>query len=132
MAELGYTKVVSVKTTATTAYSSLPGSAASFDFGGEMLDDTDFTSTGWRSRVRGLKDYSISLTAFYGSTNAALEIVKDAVISGATLDFRYLPNGTNGFGGQVICETYNLSGDVGGLETVEISMPSFGTALSTL
>ena len=132
MAELGYNKIVGVKTTSGTTYAHIRGSAASFDFGGEMLDDTDFTSTGFRSRVRGLKDYSISITAFYGSTQEAIEIVKDAVISGVTLDFQYLPNGTQGFTGQVIVETYNLSGDVGGLETVEISMPSFGTALTTV
>jgi|TARA_R110000803_G_scaffold210841_1_gene284323 predicted secreted protein len=132
MAEVGYTKVVSVKTTGSTLYVALPGSAASFDFSGEMLDITDFSSTGWRSRVRGLKDYSCSVTNFFGSTVAVMATLRSAILTGVSLDIRYLPDGTKGVQGRVLLESYNMSGDVGGVESLEISLPSDGTALTTL
>ena len=132
MAQVGYQKVVNIKTTASTAYSVMPANAASLNMAGEMLDDTDFTSTGWRSRVRGLKDYSVSATLFWGSTDAAVNTMRDALLSGASLDLQYLPNGTKGFQARVIVESFANSGDVGGLETVEVSLQSQGQALTTV
>ena len=131
MSQAAYNKVVQVKTTGG-SYASLPGNAATLNIGRTLLDDTDFTSTGWISRIAGLKDYTLSVTAIYGSTNTALATLRSALLSGVRLDMKYLPNGTVGFLGRVRVEGYNLSGDVAGLETVEISCPSCGTALSTM
>lgn len=127
-----FNKKVQVKTTASTAYTELPGSNASMTFQGELLDDTTFETSGWRSRVRGLRDYSLSVTAVYGTTHAGLGIVRNALINGTDLDFQYLPDGIKGFQGRVEVETYNLSGDVGGLETVDISLQPRGIALTTV
>jgi predicted secreted protein len=129
---VGYNKVVSVKTTASTAYSAIPASQASLNFGAELLDDTDFTSTGYRSRVAGLRDYSINVSAFYATSNTALSAIRTALIGGTNLDVRYLVNGTAGFQGRVRVESFNNSGDVGGLETVEVTLQSNGTALTTV
>lgn len=127
-----FNKVMSVKTTAATAYTELPGSNASLTFQGELLDDTTFETSGWRSRVRGLRDYNLSVTAVYNSTHAGLAIIRSALLSGVNLNFRYLPDGTRGFGGRVKVESFNLAGDVGGLETVDIGLQPTGTALTTV
>lgn len=133
MAIAGYTKSVKVTpSTSSTTHSAIPASAASFDFGGEMLDDTDFSSTGYRSRLRGLKDYGMSITAFYSGSDTAISNMRSALISGVAIKFQYLPNGTAGFVGEVLVESFNNSGDVGGIETVEISLQSAGTALTTI
>jgi len=132
MSQAGYQKAIQVKTTANTSWDPIPGSAASMSFAGEMLDDTDFTSTGWHSRIRGLKDYSFSVTAFYGTTLRSMTTIRSALLSGASLDIRYLPNGTAGFTGRVKVETLSHSGDVGGLESIDISLQSEGIALTTV
>ena len=134
MSVAGYQKVIQVKATGTSVYTAgiLPGNTASLNFGGDMLDDTDFTSTGWRSRIRGLKDYSIPITLVYDTGSSGANLIRDSLFSGASLDVQYLPNGTKGFTGRVKVESFNLSGDVGGLETVDVSLQSDGTALTTV
>ncbi len=131
MAVASYTKVVSVKTTGSTLYLPLTGTNASLNHAGDVLDDTDFTSTGSRSRILGLRDWSLSVSANYGSTLAALNAIRSAWATRILLDVRYLPNGTNGFEGQIRVESYNLAGDVGGLETVDVSLQATG-ALTTV
>jgi len=132
MSQVGYAKVVQLKTTASTAYIALPANAAGLNLAGEMLDDTDFTSTGWRSRARGLKDYSVSATLLYDSSNTAVSTLRDGLLNGTPLDIQYLPNGTKGFQGRILVESFANSGDVGGLETLEVSLQASGTALSTV
>ena len=135
MSIAAYQKVINVKavaTTSSTAYRALPGNTASLNFGGDMLDDTTFASTGWRSRLRGLKDYSVPVTCVYTSTDAALAIVRAGILAGTAVDFQYLPNGTAGFAGSCQVESYNLTGDVAGFESVDVSLQSAGAALTTV
>jgi predicted secreted protein len=133
LSQVGYQKAVQIKTTAqgSSLYAAIPGNAASMTVGADMLDDTDFTSTGWRSRVVGLRDYSISVTSNYGTTGA-LATIRSAMLNGTKLDMRYLPNGTVGLTGRVLVENFSPSGDVGGLETIDISLQSEGVALTTV
>lgn len=132
MAQVGYQKVIQIKTTGSSTYDVMPANTSSFNLAGEMLDDTDFSSTGWRSRVRGLKDYSFAATLFWGSTDGAVIALRDGLLNGTPLDIQYLPNGTKGFQGRVLVESFANSGDVGGLETVEVSLQGNGTAATTV
>lgn len=128
-----FNKKVQVKTTGSTiGYTTLPGANATLNFAGEMLDDTTFETSGWRSRVRGLRDYSINVSALFTSTHAGLAIIRNALFSGVALDFQYLPDGTNGFQGQGRVESFSMSGDVGGLETVDVTLQPSGVALTTV
>ena len=131
MAVAAYTKTIQLKTTSATAYTAVEANTASFNLGGEMLDVTDFTSTGWTSRIRGLKDYSFNLTLFW-TTNTEVGTIRDALLNGTNLDLQYLVNGTKGYQGRVLVENFNPSGDVGGVETVDVTLQSNGTALSTV
>ncbi len=131
MSQAGYQKTINVKATASTAYTELPATSATLTLAGDVLDDTDMTSTGYRSHLVGLRDWSISCPSNYESTNAGFSAARSAWTNRTKLDVQYLPNGTNGFQGQAYVETFSHSGDVGGLESVDITMVSAG-ALSTL
>ena len=146
MSIAAFQKSVQIKTTTTTESTAfvgggpgstdtgiLPANTATMTFGAELLDDTDFTSTGFRSRIRGLKDYSFTLTALWDATDSALPIVRSALFNDTTLDIRYLPDGVKGFQGQVKVSDMSHSGDVAGLETVDITFQATNqTDLTTL
>ena len=145
MSIAGFQKSIQIKTTVatstafagkgagSTATGILEANTATMTFGAELLDDTDFTSTGFRSRIRGLKDYSFTLTALWDATDAALPIIRSALFNDTTLDIRYLPDGAKGFQGQVKVSDMSHSGDVGGLETVDITLQATNqAALTTL
>lgn len=129
----GYTKKLQLKTTGGSTYHDLPATSSNLNLAGEMLDDTTFNTTAYRSRCRGLLDYSISAPSMYSSTDIAIALARDALLAGSALDVRYLANGVAGYQGRVIVETFSQSGDVGGLETVDISLQATGSvALTTV
>jgi hypothetical protein len=132
MAIPAYKKAIKFKTTGSTTWLSMNANDASFNLGAELLDDTDFTSTGFRSRLPGLKDYSIDATAFWDSTNSAFNTLRNALLNETKLDFQYLPNGVKGFQGQAYIENFAHSGDVGSLETVDVTLQSASPSLTTV
>lgn len=137
MSQAAYQKSVLVGTTTlsstdgTTAFDEVPGNSATLNLAGDVLDDTDFTSTGFRSRVIGLRDWNISVPSWQDGSNTALSTIRSAWFNRTRLTVRYLPDGSKGFHGEVQVESYNLSGDVGSLESVDISLQADG-ALSTV
>lgn len=120
----------------------LPATSPSFELQGETLDDTDLaTNQGYRTRCLGMNDWSISadsnfkpLTGEGVNDNAsgatALKMVRDSKINRTTLYARYLPTGVfndgTGLKGKVVVENFNMSGDVGGLETISINLQANG------
>lgn len=132
MSQPSYQKTISVKTTAasSTSYVALPANSASLTLAGDLLDDTDFTSTGFRSRVVGLRDWNASVTILWDGASTITDVVRDAWLNASRLDIKYLPNGTKGFAGTAYVETFSLSGDVGGLEQVDVTFQP-NSALST-
>ena len=99
--------------------------AFSLDLGRELLDDTDFTSTGLRSRMGGLQDASFSVTrwdsvdvTYVGNINTGTPVVVEVKPAGTTVNMAR---------GWFIAETDNRSGDVGGLETAETSFQLDGS-----
>jgi len=125
MTQVAYHKKVKVSTDQTT-WHDLPATSPSLELNADVLDDTNLgtTATGYRSHVTGLLQWSISCDSIYSNGNTALTMVKDAFINRTDLYAQYLPNGTNGHQGKVSVESFSLSGDVGGLETVSITLQS--------
>jgi len=132
MSQVGYQKVIQVKTTATTAYTALKANTSSLTLGAELLDDTDFTSTGWRSRAQGLRDWNVSATVFWGSTESGVTLLRNAFLNATRLDVQYLPNGTAGYAGTAYVENFTNSGDVGGLETIDVSLQPATASMTTV
>ena len=126
MGQAAYEKVVNINTT------EAPANSASLDAGGDLLDDTTFANNaGYRSRIYGLRDWSISLTLEHEPSNTAFTDLKDAWLNRSTVDVEYLPDGTAGLSGTGVVESFNYSGDVGGKETVEVTIQGDG-ALSSV
>ena len=129
MAQAAYEKQVWVSSD-NVNYIQVKATSVSLNLGSDVLDVTTFASTeGWRSRVLGINDWSMSIEALFTTgSNTGISKIYSALTSRGTLYVRYLPDGTssNGFQGQVRVETFNMSGDVSSLETVSISMQGNG------
>lgn len=134
--QAGYKAKIAVSTDGGTTWLELPATSPSFDLGGDVIDVTELkTNVGYRSRILGLHDYSISADSKYLAGEPGLVAVRDAKLNRTELDFRMLPDGsvlTDGWSGKCVVESYNFSADVGGESTVAISLQGNGnlTALS--
>lgn len=142
MSQAAYQKKVRISADDGATWHDLPATSPSLEIGGDVLDDTDLaTNAGYRSRCYGLHDWSANADSNYKPTTGnapndsasgatALKLCRDAKLNRTGLKFRYLPTGsvTDGTGleGDVLVETYGGSGEVGGLETVSISLQANG------
>ena len=131
MAEAAYKKKVRVSNDVGVTWLEVPTSSPSLTYGAEALDTTDLApgaSVGYRSRLLGLLDWSISCDSFYDPADAALTAIRGAMLSRTDILVQYLPEGTvvGGFQGSVVVETFSLSGEVAALETVAISLQANG------
>ena len=137
MSQAAFAKKVQVSDDNGVTWYPLPGTTASLEIGGDLLDDTTFiNNAGARQRMYGLTDWScsadcnmVALTGNGATDNAsgatALSKVRAAKLGKTGLKFRYLPTGavdSMGLVGDVLVETCSFSGEVGGLETLSISL----------
>jgi len=144
--QAAYIKKLEVSSDLGVTWKKLPATSPSIEIGGDVLDDTEMaTNAGYRSRVHGLSDFSVSADSIFKplvgdgaadatSGAAGLDIIKTAKLSRTSILMRYLPTGvvdSNGLQGTVIVETFSHSGDVGGLETVSISLQCNGALSAT-
>ena len=137
-----YNKKVQISDDEGANWYDIPATSPSLEIGGDILDNTELaTNAGYRTRIYGLHDWSSSadsnFTALTGdaTTDAqsgakALIVIRNAKLNRTRLMYRYLPTGstTDGTGlqGGVVVENYGSSGEVGGLETVSISLQADG------
>jgi len=121
MSQAAYEKTINVDT------NEAPANSASMDMGGEILDDTKFTNVaGYRSRFYGLRDWSMSLTLEHSPSDPAFTALKSAWLNREGVDVEYLPDGTAGFSGVGVVESFNYSGAVADKETVEVTIQGNG------
>lgn len=130
-----YNKKIQISVDSGSTWLELPATTASLEIGGEILDDTTLAEdTGYRKRIYGLLDWSISFDANWRDADTGLVALKDAKLARTTpVLARYLPIGdadpaglAAGFQGTVVIESLGLSGDVAGLETSSISLQGDG------
>lgn len=130
MGKAAYTKKVQVSATGVDgSWKNLPATAPSLEIGGDVLDDTTLMNAGFRSRVLGLHDFSVSADSNWEPANEGLALVQAAKLNRTDLYVQYLPDGVTfalGLKGKCVVESYNMSGDVGDLETVAISLQGNG------
>ena len=133
MGVASYIKEVRVATTLTNpTWMKVPATAPALNSGADALDDTVVGGDGFRSRILGLQDWSVQADSNYEDADPALVAIRDAWLNRSDLYVQYLPFGSaagqvaKGFQGKVVVESFNLSGDVGGLETVGITLQADG------
>lgn len=129
MGQAAYTKKVRVSTDQAT-WHDVPTDSPTLNLGGEVLDDTDLSnsSTGFRSRLLGLHDWSVNCDSNFKTGNTALSTIRSAFLNRTVLYVQYLPDGViaGGFQGKVVVENFNLGGEVAGKETVGITLQANG------
>lgn len=130
MSQAAYQKTINVSDDGGSTYVEAPANSANLNQGGDVLDDTEMSlSHAFRTRLYGLRDWSIDLTLEYApGSGSAFEVLRDAWLNQNVVDVQYLPDGTiaNGFQGTAVVETFNMSGEVGGKETIEVTLQADG------
>lgn len=122
MGQAAYVKKVQVSSDGTTYYD-VPATSSSLNAGGDLLDDTNLANNaGYRSRIYGLNDWSVDITADYDGADQAIQVLRTAKLNKTKVYVKYLPDGSTGFSGQGLVEKFNLSGEVGGKEEVSITI----------
>lgn len=88
------------------------------DFTAEALDSTNFTTTGWRTFLAGLKQWSASVEAFVDDTNSIP--VSDVGSTARIYLYNHISDATIGnllYKGDAICTGIHPSVSVDGIQT---------------
>lgn len=130
MGQAAYQKTINVSDDGGSTNAEAPANTGNLNQGGDVLDDTEMSlSHAFRSRLYGLRDWSVDMTLEYEpGSSTAFQILRDAWLNRNNVFVQYLPDGTiaNGFEGSTVVETFNMSGEVGGKETVEVTLQADG------
>jgi len=114
------------------SWAKVPANTASLDQSGTVLDDSALGfNQGQRSRLIGILEWGISMTVNYdtdGEGATAVSHIRDSWLDRKRLYVQYLPSGKveSGWQGPVVVETFNMTGGVDDLETVDVSLLSNG------
>lgn len=110
-------------------FSDASATSGALSHGGDIIDDTEMaTNAGFRTRLYGLRDHSITLSGIYDPTNTAVADMRAAWLGKTNVDAQYLPDGStpNGFEASYVVESFNISGDISGAETFDITLQGDG------
>ena len=93
---------------------------------GAVIDDSEF-GVDWQQKLQGLKNFKVSLSGSYrpSDTNGQVAI-RSAFINGTELWVQILPDGSNGFKGQVIVTKFAVEPSVDGMSSVSIELEGTG------
>jgi predicted secreted protein len=137
MATAGYNKIVRYSTAEGGTYVTIDDlDDATLSFNGEVLDDTCFSTgaPGYRSRLVGLLDVSLSLSGNY-STAAGQRALFTAWQGRNPLYIQVLPTGSttgNGFQTAFVVESWELGGAVGDKNTFSCSLQGDSTGITAV
>lgn len=98
-------------------------------FNGEIIDVTTLGGNGWRSKLQGLKDWTISVTPLFESGNSGLDILRDAFFTGdGNLYIRYDIDGTssNRVSGIVMIESQEMPSNLSDAQKMPVSLQGNG------
>ena len=106
-------------------------SDASMTINGELLDRTTFDDDGWRRKLAGIKDASISISGFYNPSDTTGQVaLRTAALAGSVIsDFTFLSDknsATSGFKCDALVGSFEVGAEVAGLVSVSISLESDG------
>ena len=103
----------------------------SFSLNGDLLDTTSFDGGAFKTRIHGLREFSVSISGDWAATDAAYGLIKSNFMASATnlLFVRVLFDPaaaglSQGYECQVLCESLEISGSVDGKVEVSFSLSS--------
>ena len=103
----------------------------SFSLNGDLLDTTSFDGGAFKTRIHGLREFSVSISGDWAATDAAYALIKSNFMDSATnlLFVRVLFDpaaavNSQGYECQVLCESLEISGSVDGKVEVSFSLSS--------
>ena len=100
---------------------------ASFSASGETIETTTFESNGWKEKIQGLKEFSMSLSGFYEPTDTNGQVaLRDAYMNGTTVTIDYLVDGTVGFQGSYLVTSMEIGAGTSGEVSVSYELESTG------
>lgn len=131
MSQAAYSKRILVKNSAqSTGFVEAEANTASLEHAGDLLDDTNLANShAYRTRIYGLRDWSVSMTLeLIQGSDKAFTILRNAWLNQESVEIQYLPDGTiaNGFEGTALVESVSMSGEVAGKETVDLTLQADG------
>ena len=89
----------------------------------DLLDETDFADTsGFRKRFQGLQDGTISLSGDYEPADTAQLALISGKAAGTTVSIALLYDGASGDTVTCHVESFDISGEVGGLVEFSCSL----------
>lgn len=99
----------------------------SLDIEADMLESTNFDSSGWRQYVAGLKGWSGSFEGEWKmSDTTGQKALQDALLGGTTVSIKLDVNGTNNYTGTAYISTQGVETPVDDLVTVNFDYQGSG------
>jgi hypothetical protein len=109
----------------------------SMSFNGDILDTTAFDGGAFRTKIHGLRDFGVSVSGDYDSTDAAYALIKANFLDSASNNLfsrvSFQPTGgagNVGFEVQCLCESFEISAAVDGKVEVSFTLTSISDVTS--
>lgn len=131
--QAAYTKKIKVSADGSTNWLDLPATSPSLEVGGDLIDDVELaTNQGYRTRIQGLHDFSVSAECNYSAGNPAIALCINAKLNRTPIFIDYLPSGTGAsYKGQTVVESFSHAGDVSDKETISFQFQGDGALTYT-
>jgi predicted secreted protein len=103
----------------------------SIDIEADMLETTNFDTSGWKTYIAGLKGWSGSFEAEWkvSTDTTGQKALQDALLGGTTVSLVLDVNGTNNYAGSAFISTESVSTPVD--DVITVSFDYQGTAALT-
>jgi predicted secreted protein len=132
MALAGHQTLVSAASTTSGAYFVLDGiKQFSVSDSRDLLDITDFKDAIVRARIVGLRDYQVTMSGEFESTDTGFQVLRGCYEQGVIASIAILHNTgtTAGYGYPIMLESMEISAGVDG--TVEVSISGSASSGTT-
>ncbi len=117
-----------------TAFTQVDSNEATLNTSREVIDVTELGGSGWRDRLHGIKDWSVSLPNFWQSAGTISKMLMNHVLNGTDLYIRIDIDGTssNRFSGKVISEGFEMGFNLSDAQQTSQTLQGNGALTVTL
>jgi len=107
---------------------------ASLSLNGDILDTTSFEDGTYKTKISGLRDWSVSVSGDLDPSSAQMQGLLAGYTGGSTVAVVLQPTGvtTCQFSGNTLVESFEISGAVDGKVEVSVSLQGTGSLTATM